>query len=414
MFRKFAETTASVFALSIFLSLASAHAQNFTVLYTFTGGSDGASPSSGLIKDRAGYLYGTTVLGGGNGCNAGSGCGTVFALEPDGTELKLYAFQGGSDGSYPEAGLVIGAGGNFYGTASGGGTGCNNPGGCGTVFKVSPAGVFGLLHSFAGSDGSTPNGTLLKGAGGYYYGMTYEGGGSNSGAAYRLARNGTEFGLYSFSLPTGAFPLGNLIVDSQGNFYGTTYDGGSSGCYNGDGCGAVFKLTPAGVVSWVYFFQGGSDGAYPQAGLVMDRNGNLYGTASGGGIDCDNGSSCGTVFRLTPAGVFTVVHAFSGGSDGELPIGSLVIDRRGNIYGTTIFGGGATCGSGSGCGTVFEIDPNQVEAVLHAFNGGSDGAYPVSNLLMGTGGYLYGTASQGGGTGCSGLGCGTIFKVKNF
>jgi uncharacterized repeat protein (TIGR03803 family) len=240
------------------------------------------------------------------------------------SEAVVYSFQGGSDGADPQAGLIIsvtdrllGRTGTLYGTTSqGGGTGCtNNPGqpgfGCGTVFEVAPSGVESVLYSFqGGSDGSLPSGKLIN-VGGALYGTTNQGGGTGCGS------NG---------LP-------------------------------GPGCGTVFKVTPLGVENVVHSFQGGSDGANPNAGLV-NVGGTLYGTTTQGGggtgAYCANGG-CGTVFKVTPAGVESVLYSFQGGSDGDTPSGDL-INVGGTLYGTTQYGGGTGC-IGPGCGTVFKVTP---------------------------------------------------------
>jgi uncharacterized repeat protein (TIGR03803 family) len=199
-----------------------------------------------------------------------------------------------------------------------------------------------------------------------------------------------------------------------GTLYGTTQTGGGTGCEGGVGCGTVFKVTPKGVESVLYSFQGGSDGALPLGDLI-NVLGTLYGTTYGGGATgtgCANGG-CGTVFKVTLKGVESVLHSFQGGSDGANPNAGLV-NVGGTLYGTTTQGGdgtGAGCADG-GCGTVFNVTPKGVESVLQSFAGGSDGASPSGDLInvLGT---LYGTTNKGGGTGCGGpgFGCGTVFKV---
>jgi uncharacterized repeat protein (TIGR03803 family) len=207
----------------------------------------------------------------------------------------------------------------------------------------------------------------------------------------------------------GRGPRGQLIADGAGNFYGTTAYGGGGNCSNNWGCGTVFKLAPDGTVTVLYAFQGGADGYDPQAGLLMDKAGNLYGASAG-----DDGCAydCGTIFKVAPDGTLTTLHTFLGGSDGSNPNGALVSDRKGNLYGTTAYGGIGECFNESGCGTVFMLKTNGKKKILYAFTGGSDGAVPGSGLIIDKTGNLYGTTYEGGDmTSCSQLGCGTVFKV---
>ncbi|MGB8898208.1 MAG: choice-of-anchor tandem repeat GloVer-containing protein [Methylocella sp.] len=197
------------------------------------------------------------------------------------TETVLHSFTGGvGDGILPFAGLIADRAGNLYGTTyEGGGSGCNGPG-CGVVFKLSPGGIETVLHSFAGGDGALPEAGLIADASGNLHGTASGGGGPDRGVVFKLAPNGTETVLYSFcSLPScsdGAGPSAGLIADSSGNLYGTTYGGGSE-CIYGPGCGVVFKLSPGGTETVLHSFAGG-DGALPEAGLIADASGNLYGT----------------------------------------------------------------------------------------------------------------------------------------
>ena len=390
--------------------LGTAHA-GFTVLHAFTDGSDGANPAADLIDDSSGNLYGTTAEGGGSGCNR-LGCGTVFKLAPDGTESVLYAFTGGSDGSVPAGVLTKDKGNNLYGTTGqGGGSDCGGRG-CGTVFKLAPDGTETILHIFTGgSDGDAPEGGLIKDKTGNFYGTTLEGGGTYAGCnegcgiVFEITMDGTETVLHAFTGGSdGAFPVSELMRDKAGNLYGTTQEGGGTDC-NGIGCGTVFELAPDGTESVLYAFTSGSDGAWPEGGLIGDGAGNLYGTtAEGGGTNC-SGLGCGTVFKLAPDGTEVVLHAFTGGSDGAGPVARLTRDKAGNLYGTTLDGGSTGCG-GSGCGTVFRIAPDGTESVLYAFRRKS-GAYPFAGVIKGDSGVLYGTAFEGG-PNCK-L-CGTVFK----
>jgi uncharacterized repeat protein (TIGR03803 family) len=205
-------------------------------------------------------------------------------------------------------------------------------------------------------------------------------------------------------------------MDESGNIYGVTQNGGnvSDNCGVGlaIGCGTVFQLASDGTLTTLYTFTGGN-GSYPPAGLLMDKNSNLYGTTLSGGSSnfCGLYTGCGLVYELSPSGTETVLYPFNGGADGGLPEAGLIADSQGNLYGTTSVGGGTGCG-GYGCGTVFEIAPDTTETILYAFQGNSDGAFPVAALYLDGKGNLYGTTSSGGGTGCGGGGCGTVFELS--
>jgi len=277
-------------ALTVFDPFGIAHAGRVeTVLYSFRGGSDGASSLGGIIMDKSGNIYGATQEGGNTGCR-GPGCGTIYKIAPDGTETVLYVFSGGSDGSDPANVLMLSKSGDLYGTATDGGQkGCINNEGCGTAFDLAPDGTFSLLHSFTGgNDGSSPGSGLLNAGRGSFYGVTLEGGGTGCysgygcGTVFHLARDGTETVLYSFGDGSGgANPYGQLIEDAAGNLYGTAAGGGNPACANG--CGTVFKLAPDGTETVLYAFAGLADGSVPGGGLVMDAMGNLYGAAEEGG-----------------------------------------------------------------------------------------------------------------------------------
>ncbi len=389
-------------ALAMLASLNMAHAAGFRVLYRFTGGSDGAYPEAGLIRDSAGNLYGTTAGGG-----IGYGYGTVFELAPDGTETVLYAFTGGSDGNDPTAGLIKDKAGNLYGTTAFGGAHHD-----GTVFKLAPDGTETVLHAFtSGADGADPFAGLIKDKAGNLFGTTDFGGGtSGKGTVFKLAPDGTETVLHAFTGGNdGDDPIGGLIKDSAGNLYGVTALGGTADC-GGTGCGTVFEIAPDGTKTVLYAFTGGSDGAGPSASLIRDSAGNLYGTTQGGGgTSCSDGYGCGTIFELAPDGTETVLYAFTGGSDGANPFtAGLIRDKAGNLYGTTDFGGPL------GEGVVFRLAPDGTERVLHSFGiSGGDGAAPSASLIRDSAGNLYGTTQGGGDTGCNHpYGCGTIFTLR--
>jgi len=382
----------------------SAEAQTFKVLYSFTGGADGGEPLAGLVRDAAGNLYGTTLYGGSGGPY---GNGVVFELDNAGTETVLYTFTGGTDGGFPYAGLVRDAAGNLYGTTSGGGAY-----GEGTVFMLDKTGTETVLYSFCSqancTDGACPMAGLLLDAAGNLYGTTESGGSSNCylgcGIVFMLDNTGTETVLYSFTGAEGdgEYPVAGLVRDAAGNLYGTTWRGGNlkHNCGMGPGCGTAFMLDEAGKETVLHSFGSKADGAYPYAGLVRDAAGNLYGTTGYGGD-----SGLGTAFRLDKTGNETVLHSFRGTrADGAYPEAGFVRDSKGNLYGTTEGGGFNRC-DGS-CGVVFKLDKTGKETVLYRFTGGSDGEGPSAGLVRDAKGNLYGTAYWGGAGGQ-----GTVFKL---
>jgi len=364
------------------------------VLYSFQGGTDGAVPTGAVVLDQAGNLYGVTNQGGAANCSPIAYCGTVFQLAPPvksgdpWTETVLYIFKGKkfNDGEYPEGGLVSDAAGNLYGTTGYGGAGdcvlLGILGGCGTVFELSPP--------------------------------------QQKGGAWK------ETILYSFpTAKQGYVPAGDLVFDGAGNLYGATLFGGTKGttcdAFYGGQCGVVFELSPlkAKPGRWteqvLHNFAGGTDGANPNGGLVLDSEGAIYGTtASGGNQGCksDSGIGCGTVFELNPptetSGTWTekMLHRFTGGNDGAGPNGGLIFGNNGLLYGT---GGGG--GSGNGFGVVFHLAHAKNgfwnETVLYSFQGGADGRDPSGPVTLDSSGNLYGTTNAEG----SHFG-GTFFRLR--
>jgi uncharacterized repeat protein (TIGR03803 family) len=381
-----------------------AEAQTFTVLHTFAGAIDGADPYAGLIRDKAGNFYGTTHDGG------GPGQGTVFKLAANGKETVLYGFKGYPDAAHPEAVLIRDAAGHLFGTTT-------YYGGAyfgGAVFKVTNTGKETVLYSFTGgTDGGYPTGGVSRDAAGNIYGTTVDGGQGSEcyygcGTVFELDPTGKETVPHSFTGGAdGASPAAGLVRDSGGDVYGTTYYGGNATCEKGDnsGCGTVFKVTQSGTETPLYIFNGREDGAYPYADLLMDAKGNLFGTTSeGGDLNCTPPFGCGTVFKLTKAGKLTVLHSFTGGADGAVPNGGLIRDAEGNLYGA----------SGGGNGQLFKLTPAGKLTVLHRFTGGADGAGPNGGLIRDAAGILYGTTMGGGDLNCSVneiVGCGVIFKL---
>jgi uncharacterized repeat protein (TIGR03803 family) len=278
--------------------------------------------------------------------------------------------------------------------------------------KITPLRLERVLYSFkGGNDGANPYGGLLAGTSGVFYGTTSAGGTSGDGTVFELTPSG-KVTLYSFKGGNdGATPLSGLVA-AGGVLYGTTESGGGASSCSG-GCGTVYALTPSGSGSTervLYAFAGGSDGAYPVGGLLIDKNGALYGTtqAGGGSSSCTQASEavgCGTVFKLTPSGSSyseSVLYAFQGGNDGSQPESTLIADKSGALYGTTEWGGGTSCSvsGSSGCGAAFKLTPSgsvYTESIIYRFQGGSqDGSNPRSALLAGESGALYGATLSGG------------------
>jgi uncharacterized repeat protein (TIGR03803 family) len=408
--RKVSCAMSAMFVTIMMLSFApSAAAQQFTLLYNFPGGASGKAPYSAVTFDSSGNLYGTTEYGGVDNCNNGGlGCGIAYELSPptgqgQWTETVLYTFTNGSDGATPFGGLVADGAGNLYGTAAYGGkvntTVCGD--GCGVVFELSPAGngtwTETVLYSFKGyKDGAVPFGTLVRDSAGNLYGTTIAGGAANpnfplgSGVVFELSPGATGWTytvLYAFKgYKDGAAPFSGVIFDNAGNLYGTTTVAGSL-CE----CGTVFRLSP-GSSGWtettLHIFDGlnGNNALGP---LAFDASGNLYGTTVFGGPPqgCDAG--CGLTFELTPSSTGfwpeRAVHVFN--QNGPFyPSGSLVVDSAGNLYGTVqangIYRMSLVAGKWRQSG-YFTVPASM-------------GNTPIGGLISDSSGNLYGTASNGG------------------
>jgi uncharacterized repeat protein (TIGR03803 family) len=386
-------------ALPVFVP--SAEANTFKTVHSFRGGRNGDSPYSALTLDGQGNLYGTTKVGGAKSCNDGQGCGTVFRITPDGTTTIVYTFKGGSDGAYPTAAVVLGLDGAVYGTTSSGGANdvCE---GCGTVFRVSADGQETVLHTFSGEEhGATPTGSLAFDDNGNLYGTTEYGGTLGSrgyGTVFKLTPDGKETTLHAFQNDghDGVYPIANIVRDKSRNIYGTTYIGGK------DDRGTVFKLAPDGTETILHWFGSGFDGTFACSDLTIDKKGNVYGTTAGGG-----GASAGTVFKVAPDGTETVLHSFESFVDGQSPIGGVVLDGNGNLYGTT---GGDRL---SNFGSAYRLSADGTVTVLHTFGNGKDGNYPVATLAGDGFGNFYGTTVIGGYVkkSCDPYGCGTVFRL---
>jgi len=353
-----------------------APAQTFTVLYSFTGSSDGGYPYGGLVQDSLGNLYGATYNGG------SAGYGVVFAVDSTGAETVLYNFQGGTtDGCHSYAGVVMDAGGNLYGTTSE--CGASNHG---IVFKVDTTGTETVLHNFAGgtTDGCLPYGGLTLDGAGNLYGTTSACGTSDYGVIFKLDSDGNETILYNFAgrNADGCHPFySSPVADAQGSLYGVADGCGSSGH------GVVYKLDSTGVETVLHSFAGGSDGCDPFGAVALDSSGNVFGTT----MNCGSAEGFGTVWEATQDKKETVLHSFAGGtSDGSYAQAGLIMDASGNLYGNTLEGGDANLG------TVFEATQSGAVTLLHSFSYTDDGANPTGTLLQDASGNLYGTSLEGG------------------
>lgn len=326
-----------------------------TVVYNFNGGTDGTNPSGALAKDSAGNLYGTTARGGSCGGFTGY-CGTVFRLTPAGQESVIYSFQAGTtDAENPGSGVTLDATGNLYGPAQGGVYGA------GAIFKIDTSGHESVFYSFGSvpGDGYGPFGRLILDSGGNLYGVTQQGGSCSGGTVFKVDPSGNETTLYSFcaGATTGSTPSGPLVRDQAGNLYGVTGQGGDLSCSAGfgSGCGTVFRLSTSGALTVLHSFQGGANDGVESAGinyggglgLIRGSSGYLYGITPFGGSSSSAGD--GTVYEITPAGAFTLLHAFVG-TDGSIPSAPLTL-ISGTLYGTTQAGGAASNG------TVFKLRP---------------------------------------------------------
>lgn len=374
------------------------------VLYSFKSGADANTPVSGLTFDALGNLYGTTQSGGAHND------GAVFQLTPGSggkwSEKVLHSFTGNADGMSPLGGLIFDTAGNLYGTTSRGALGS------GTVFTLIPGSggtwKMKVLHTFHGTTGGVPAAGLVLDAAGNLYGTTAEGGVHEAGTVFQLTPSNGSWKfktIHSFN-PNGhdgTNPRAALTLDASGNLYGTTHDGGANRS------GIVFQLRPGSNGTWsetilhVFNPGNGHDGAAPAAPIVIDANGNLFGTTVTGGKN----RFYGVVFKLTlnSAGkwVESILHAFSDGNDGGEPNAGLTLDASGNLYGTGASGGIS--------GVVFKetlgSDGKWKHSVVHKFKSGNDGSAPYAGLILDAAGNLYGTTKQGG---TSSLG--TVFMVK--
>ncbi len=298
----------------------------------------------------------------------------------------LYSFAGSTFGYVPFAGLVQARDGNFYGTATQGGSS-----GYGTVFRVTTNGAISLLHAFSdNTEGAIPYSPLIQASNSSLYGVTYIGSSSQYGTAFRMTTNGANTTMAGFNYTTsGGYPVGGVFQAKDGNFYGTTLEGGLSGY------GTLFRISSANVLTTLRSFNG-NDAAYSSSMLMQGIDGNLYGTAEAGGTN----GGWGTVFSSTTAGVTAPVVSFDY-TNGASPVAGLVQDRDGTFYGTAYYGGA----NGAGC--VFKVTPDGALASIYSFTGGSDGGNPFGGLVFSSDGNLYGTTEKGGN-----YNLGTIYRIS--
>lgn len=383
----------------LMLLCGAAWASSTQVIYNFGGDADGEYVDTDLVLDSAGNIYGTSVQGG------TFSSGTVFQLTPSGVHTVLYNFTSGADGAQPYKGVTLDAAGNLYGTAvTGGGGSCE--GGCGVVYKLTNSGgtwTETVIHAFTGgTDGSGPGSGLAIDAAGNLYGTTPIGGSFGFGVVYQMVPNGD--GTWSFNVlheftggnDGGGGGAGRMIFDSAGNLYGVNTEGGANGA------GTVFELRQNSghwQLKTLYTFLGGASGSFPYGGLLMDRTGNLYGTTYYGGQ-----SFIGLVYKLEQHnGQWRLApnpYSFVGGRDGASPISNLVFDNLGNLYGTTSEGGSATCG---GCGTIFKLTPSVgggwIEKVVYRFPGTPGPGFVYNGMIADPSGtFFYGATVHGGPT----------------
>ncbi|HEY1710331.1 MAG TPA: choice-of-anchor tandem repeat GloVer-containing protein [Rhizomicrobium sp.] len=389
-----------LFALGLLatLSPAAAEAAKYHVLYSFTGDADGGNPGPVVVRDAAGNLYGTTMNGGAHGL------GTVFRLTRDGAESIVFDFADAAKQGKTPYTLSLDRG-DLYGTTQVGGkvsTKHCNVLGCGVVFKLSTTGTFTRIRRLHGSlEGAMPAGSVVSRSDGQVYGTASIGGTNGNGIAYSVS-NGTMTVLHNFgsALEDGQGPETGLIRDRSGNLYGTTH-GGGGGIIDG---GTLFKIDANNVYSVLHAFNDMDKGFVP-SGVIVDEAGNFYGTTIFGGAN-----QLGTIYKMTPDGTETLLYSFTGGPDGSYPIGRLVRDIAGNLYGETSEGGKKAATCEHGCGSIFRLDTAGTLTTLYRFEAFNPNGLS-SQLAMDKKGRLYGTAGGGNTSPHCPLACGVVFEL---
>ena len=387
----------AIFALAMLLVHGAGAASTTKVIYSFAGDEDGEYPDTELVMDHSGNLYGSSVLGG------DFGSGTVFQLAPGRTHTVLYSFTGGTDGAEAYGGVTLDADGNLYGATVAGGTGQGCEGGCGVVYRLTnnDGGTWTetVLHNFTGgNDGSGPGSAPSIDRAGNLYGMTPTGGAYSAGTIYRL--HPRPDGTWKFNIVhafTGGDDglggsKGRMIFDDRGHIFGASTAGGANGA------GVIFELKRSRS-GWnlkvLYAFKGQPDAGFPYGSLLFDQSGNLFGTSY-----YDGANDLGAVYELSPqpGGLWKekVLYSFKGGSDGANAISGLLFGPNGEMYGTTSEGGAPGCS----CGTIFRMTPGNhgtwTERVVYAFTGTPDGRYPYDGMVADGAGNYFGTTVSGG------------------
>jgi uncharacterized repeat protein (TIGR03803 family) len=381
-----------------FSKLASKLVENIAlqVLYEFKGKPGGRRPEARLLQAKDGSFYGTTYFGGSSRLCSTLGCGTVFQLTSAGT-LKILVSFNVVNGALPNASLIQGRDGNFYGTTSYGGSGdciLNERRGCGTVLQLTPRGALTTLVEFDRTNGAYPYAGLVQGRDGSFYGTTRAGGSNGDGTIFKLTRTGVLTTLVDFDGKNGSDPAASLIQAKDGYFYGTTTKGGARNF------GTIFRITSAGDLKTLASFNG-RNGENPQAELIQGIDGNFYGTTLKGGV-----GDFGTVFKVTPTGTLVTLVKFSGGN-GSRPEAGLIQAKDGNFYGLTKTGGSSSCPAG--CGTAFRVTPKGVLTTLinfSLFGTAPTAVNPTASLIQGKDGGFYGV-TEGSVNSTSG----TVFKI---
>lgn len=408
IFQRLQLAALSVLVLSA--SVPKAHAQTYTVLYNY--GNVSCDPEfplnvGAIAQGRDGQFYTTTAAG---GCDVN---GAGFKMSPSGGMTLLHSFNyGAGDGIGPQSGLTLSTNGTFWGTTEG-----EDFFDGGVIFYMTSTGTLTAFNVLGGANGGEPIAPPVQGRDGNFYGMTTAGGNTSlctsgdggCGVIYKITPAGKFQVIYTFDETNGANPQDALLLGTDGNFYGTTFYGGSiNGNYNGNG--VVFKTTTSGAYTPLYVFCAQPsclDGGQPAAGLVQGTDGNFYGTTLVGGTHLYSNFFGGTIFKLTPTGQYTILYNFCAQpscSDGGNAIGGLVQGTDGNFYGTTQVGGA------NGNGVIFQLTPQGQYTVLHSFDF-TDGDAPQSPLIQGTNGVLYGQTEDGGTGPCFNTRCGVFFSL---